>query len=77
MTDRYRIVEFRDDNNVTFYTIQIECTYFFKLKYWRTLKSYSPDGSCSITKMFDTIEDARRFIRGRRWTNTVVEEGTV
>ena len=75
--DRYRIVKFTDGNNVTFYTIQIEVRWLFGLRYWRTHKSYSADGSCSVTKMFDTLEEAQRYIRGRNWTTTVVEEGTI
>ena len=77
MTDRYRIVQFEDGNAVTFYTIRIEVRWLFGFKSWRTLKSYSPDGSCSVTKMFDTLEQAQKYIRGRNWTTTVVEEGTV
>ena len=58
MTDRYRIVQFKDGNAVTFYTIQIEVRWWFGFKFWRTLKSYSPDGMSSVTKMFDTLEQA-------------------
>lgn len=76
MTDRYRIVKFEDGNGVTFYTIQIEVRWLFGFKFWRTHKSYSRDGSCSATKMFDTLEAAQKYIRGCNWTNTVVEEGT-
>ena len=75
--DRYRIVKFEDGNGVTFYTIQIEVRWLFGFKYWRTLKSYSPDGACSATKMFDTLEKAQQYVRGRNWKTTVVEEGTV
>jgi hypothetical protein len=77
MTDRYRIVKFTDGNEVTFYTIQIEVKWLFGFKFWRTHKSYSPDGSCSVTKMFDTLEAAQQYVRGSKWTNTVVEEGTL
>ena len=77
MTDRYRIVQFEDGNAVTFYTIRIEVRWLFGFKSWRTLKSYSPDGSCSVPKMFDTLEQAQRYIRGRNWKTTVVEEGSL
>lgn len=77
MTDRYRIVKFTDGNGVTFYTIQIEVRWLFGLKFWRTHKSYSADGSSSATRMFDTLEAAQRYIRGSNWTQTVVEEGTI
>ena len=77
MTDRYRIVRFEDGNAVTFYTIQIEVRWWFGYKFWRTLKSYGPDGMSCATKMFDTLEQAQKYIRGRNWTTTVVEEGTV
>ena len=75
--DNYRIIEHRDHNGATFYTIQIQHEWIFGLKFWRTIKSYSPDGSCSTYKMFDTIEDARKFIRGSKWTHQVVEEGKI
>jgi hypothetical protein len=77
MSDRYRIIEYRDDNGATFYTIQIEVVWFFGLKHWRTLKSYSASGEYSYPKSFDTLEEARKFIRGTRWTRKVVEEGIV
>lgn len=77
MTDRYRIVKFEDGNAVTFYTIQIEVKWLFGYKFWRTLKSYSPDGMSSAVRMFDTLEQAQKYIRGTNWTNTVVEEGTL
>ena len=77
MTDRYRIVKFEDGNGVAFYTIQIEVRSIFGFKYWRTHKSYSPDRMSSVTRMFNTLEEAQRYIRGRNWTTTVVEEGTV
>lgn len=75
MKDKYRIVEYCDGNGAKFYTIQFEFTWFFGLKHWRTLQSYSSDGSCSRPRMFDTIEDAQRFIRGQEWTKKVVYEG--
>ena len=77
MTDRYRIVKFEDGNGVAFYTIQIEVRWLFGFKYWRTHQSRSPDGMSSATRMFDTLAEAQRYIRGRNWTTTVVEEGTV
>lgn len=77
MTDRYRIVKFIDGNGVSFYTIQIEVKWIFGFKFWRTHKSYSPDGMSSATRMFDTLEQAQRYIRGLNWTTTVVEEGKI
>lgn len=75
MSDPYKIIEHRDDNGVTFYTIQIQHRWIFGLKFWSTIKSYSSDGSYSRPKMFDTLKDAQKFIRGTKWTHTVVEEG--
>lgn len=77
MNDRYRIIEHRDDNGVAFYTIRILNEWFFGIKFWSTLKSYSPDGSPSTFRMFDTAEEARKFIRGTKWTTTVIEEGVI
>lgn len=77
MTDRYRIVKFIDGNGVSFYTIQIEVRWWFGFKFWRTHKSYSSDGTSSATRMFDTLEQAQRYIRGLNWTTTVVDEGKI
>ena len=77
MTNQYRIIEHRDGNDATFYTIQFAFTWFFGLKSWQSVKSYSPDGSCSTCRMFGTLEEAQKYIRGQDWTSQVVEEGTI
>ena len=77
MTDRYRIIEHRDNNDFTFYTVQFEVQWILGLKFWRTLPDQRPEGYTHRYRMFSTLEDAQRFIRGQTWTQVVVEEGTV
>jgi hypothetical protein len=75
MKQKYRIIEHRDGNEDTFYSIQFQFTWIFGLKHWQSVKSYSPDGSCSTYKMFSTLEEAQKYIKGQDWTRKVVYEG--
>lgn len=77
MKDRYRIIEFRDDNGETFYTVQVQLTWIFGLKFWRTLTTTNNAGEYSRPKMFETLEEAQKFIKRSKWTSRIIEEGSV
>lgn len=72
---RYRIVEHVNKADEQYYTIDIEHVWFFGVRFWRTLQSSSADGSCSVIRTFDTLEQAQEFLNSKEWQHRVVEQG--
>lgn len=77
MQNRYRIIEHTNPAGLRYYTIDIEEVWFFGIRFWRELKSYSTDGSWSTTRIFDTLEQAQTLLDGAQYEQRVVEQGTL
>ena len=74
MTQRYKVIEERDDNGEGWYEIWFEHKFLWTTK-WYSVKDRK--FRYEFTRQFKTLEDVDRYFKEQRVTRRVVLEGLV